>query len=295
MWNVTNNYNGLVNKYKDTYREYTKGEELKTIPSTVIGYKNLDLLREHLSHCSLRRLKSEVLDLPPKTYQIEYVEMGPKQKALYDEVTAGIAEELNKLPTNKQLTIMQEIVIHMRQRQVTAWPGILTTEDIPSAKLDRLEDLVENITNQGDKVVVFGTFKSAMLEVSKRLNKYKPLVCTGDNTDAEITKNRDLFNNDPTHKVMCCTWQKMGTGFTLTAANYIIFIDTPWTDAAFQQTSDRIYRIGQNKNVTIITLITKDTYDERVQEILDHKEELSKYLVDYKELETITQYSDFDE
>jgi SNF2 family DNA or RNA helicase len=81
---------------------------------------------------------------------------------------------------------------------------------------------------------------------------------------------------------MSATWQKMGTGHTLTAANYCIFVDTPWTDADFQQAADRIYRIGQNKKVTIITLITKDTYDERVEEILQRKEKISGYLVDGK-------------
>lgn len=79
---------------------------------------------------------------------------------------------------------------------------------------------------------------------------------------------------------MICTWQKMGTGHTLTAANYLIFVDTPWTRADFDQTADRIYRIGQKKPVFIITMITKDTYDERVQQILDRKEQLSSFLLD---------------
>ena len=86
----------------------------------VIGHKNLNLLQEHIASCSLRRLKTDVLELPDKTYQIEYVEMGAKQQALYNEVSLGIAEELDKLPKNKQLTIMEEMVMHMRQRQFTA-------------------------------------------------------------------------------------------------------------------------------------------------------------------------------
>ena len=88
------------------------------------------------------------------------------------------------------------------------------------------------------------------------------------------------FEWDDNCKVMICTWQKMGTGHTLTSANYCIFVDTPWTDADFQQSADRIFRIGQNKHVFIITLITKNSYDERVQEILDKKKCLSGYLID---------------
>ena len=246
----------------------------------VIGHKNLELLQELLSSCSLRRMKSQVLDLPDKTYQIEYVEMGSSQQKLYDEVEQGIAVELDKL--DHKPTIMEEITINMRLRQITAYPGSLSTEVTQSAKLDRLCDLVDDIVAQGDKVVVFCTFKSAAEEACKRLERYGALLCTGNQSDDEINNSKNLFASNDSNKVLVCTWQKMGTGHTLTSANYAVFLDTPWTDADFQQASDRIYRIGQNKKVFIITLITKDTYDERVQEIIDNKECLSGYLVDKK-------------
>lgn len=244
----------------------------------VIGHKNLNLLQELLSSCSLRRLKTDVLDLPSKIYSIEYVEMGSKQQALYDEVSEGILAELDKL--EKKPTIVQELTINMRLRQITACPSLLTTDTISSAKLDRLEELVENITSQGDKVVIFSTFKGTIDEIARRLSKYEPVVCTGDTSDADIAINKKIFEQSADCRAMVCTWQKMGTGHTLTAANYAIFVDTPWTDADFKQCSDRIYRIGQTKPVFIITLITKNTYDERVQEILEHKECLSNYLID---------------
>ena len=79
----------------------------------------------------------------------------------------------------------------------------------------------------------------------------------------------------------------------MVTANYAIFIDTPWTDADFKQTADRIYRIGQNKHTFIITLITKDTYDERVQEIIDNKETISGYLIDNKESNNLNQLIDY--
>ena len=244
----------------------------------VIGYKNLDLLREHISSCSLRRLKSEVLDLPEKVFTTEYVELLPKQRALYDEVEKGIAEELDLLP-NKRMTIVQEMTINMRLRQITAWPGIVSSEVNQSAKLDRLEELVEQIISQDHKVVVFSSFKGTIPEVAKRLEKYGTLVCTGDESDEVINNNKELFETDPEKRVFVGTWQKMGTGHTLTTANYLIFIDTPWTDADFKQASDRVHRIGQDKTVFIITLVAKDTYDERVLEIVEKKEKLSDYVI----------------
>lgn len=277
----TNNLSCTFSKFNSMYNIYGGFGGVQ-----VIGYKNLELLREHLSSCSLRRLKSEVLDLPERNFSIEYVELLPQQRALYDEVAAGIAAELDLLP-NKRMTIIEEITMNLRLRQITAWPGILSSEVTQSAKLDRLEQLLENVTEQGDKAIVFCTFKPTVTELLRRLEKYNPIACTGDLSDAEINRNKEIFNNDASVKVMICTWQKMGTGHTLIAANYAIFIDTPWTDADFQQTCDRIYRIGQNKKVFITTLIAKHTYDERVQEILDRKEMLSDYVVNKVDNEII--------
>jgi SNF2 family DNA or RNA helicase len=204
--------------------------------------------------------------------------MKKDQQDLYSKVEDGIVSELNLL--DHVPSVLEELAIMVRLRQITAYPGILSSEVNQSAKLDRLYELVEEITSQGDKILIFNTFKGAAKEEFNRLGVFGPLLCTGDQSDEEISYNKKLFESDDSKKVMIATWQKMGTGHTLTAANYCIFVDTPWTDADFQQSADRIYRIGQNKKVTIITLVTKDSYDERVLDILENKKVLSSYLVD---------------
>jgi SNF2 family DNA or RNA helicase len=72
----------------------------------------------------------------------------------------------------------------------------------------------------------------------------------------------------------------MGTGITLNAASYAIFIDTPWTSGAYIQACDRIHRIGSTAPVFIYNLICNDTFDERVSEIVNTKEVLSDYIID---------------
>lgn len=143
-------------------------------------------------------------------------------------------------------------------------------------------------------MVVFCTFKSTVPEIFRRLKRYNPLICTGDQTDEEINNRKNIFQDSDNSKVLIATWQKMGTGVTLTKANYVIFVDTPWTPADFYQACDRINRIGQHKPMFFITLITKNTYDERVQEILDRKELVSDYIVDKVVSELLKQYSDYD-
>lgn len=242
----------------------------------IVGYRHLDYLKEHISRVSLRRKKQDVLDLPPKTYIIEYVEMGKKQEDFYNKIEQGVSEQLDLIGDNPML----EINIKARLRQATAWPGMLSSEPIESAKLERLYELINDIVEQGDKVLVFSTFKAPIHQARAKLSHLNTVLCDGDVDDAIIEQRKAKFQTDEECKVMFATWQKMGTGHTLTAASYVIFIDTPYNDSKFQQSVDRAYRIGTTKNVTVITLVTKNTYDERVLEIVQSKEEISDYIID---------------
>lgn len=241
----------------------------------LLGYRNLDALKHMLGTCSLRRDKS-LLNLPPKTIINELVDMPDRQKTFYDNIKNGIKDEVDKVKLNTA-TLLSMVT---RLRQATAYPGILSTENIPSGKIDRCCDLVEQIVSDGNKVVVFSTFKETLDALKDRLKQYNPLVGTGDIPDEEISNNVDKFQTDDKHKVFLGTWQKCGTGLTLTAATYMVFIDTPWTDAAFEQACDRIYRIGTTKPVTIYNLISNDTIDERVLEIVNDKAALADYVID---------------
>jgi len=125
-------------------------------------------------------------------------------------------------------------------------------------------------------------FKQPLIELVDKLKDYNPLLCTGDIADTIISENVDKFQNDEKYKVMLCTTAKMGTGLTLTAASYAIFLNTPYTYAEYEQCMDRIHRIGANKSVFIYNLICKDTVDERVKEIVDNKEMISDFIIDNK-------------
>ena len=240
-----------------------------------MGYRNLETLKKQLELYSLRRQKS-LLNLPPKNIINEYVDMGEAQQTFYENVKNGIKDEVDKV------TLKPNVVLGMvmRLRQATACPSILTTKPIPSAKIDRVCDLVEEITSEGHKVVVFSTFKETVYNLLPRLQQYNPLVGTGDNSDEEISRSIDKFQTTPENKVFIGTWQKCGTGLTLTAATHMIFLDTPFTNAAFEQACDRIYRIGTTEPVFIYNLITSNTVDERVKEIVEDKAALSDFVID---------------
>ena len=236
----------------------------------IIGYKNIDVLKDQLSKHSLRRTK-ELLDLPPKTIIKEYVEMEDKQAKFYSNIVDGIVEQVDKV----NLYPANILSMCIRLRQATVAPFTLTSEDIPSAKIDRAIQLIDEIISNGDKVIVFSVFKAPLKDIMNKISQYNPVICTGDVPDSEIEIYKERFQTDDNCKVMCATTQKVGTGFTLTAASYAIFLDTPWTAADTEQCEDRIHRIGSTKPVFIYHLITKDTIDERVNEILRKKYPLS--------------------
>ena len=243
----------------------------------LVGFKNVQVLQDQIKKYSLRRTK-DILNLPPKNVIHEYVDMSDAQSIFYDNVKAGVAQEFNKV----KLNAANVLSLVARLRQATACPSILTTESIPSAKMDRAEDLVEQIVGSGYKVVIFSTFKQTVYELAQRLRQYKLVVATGDQSDAEIEAAKQALQEDPDTKIFIGTWQKCGTGITLTAASYMIFIDTPWTDADFCQASDRIHRIGTKDSVFIYNLVTRGTVDERVLELVTDKAAIADYIVDEK-------------
>ena len=243
----------------------------------LLGFRNMEVLKEQIENCSLRRTK-DLLDLPEKTVINEYLDMEDDQKLFYENIKNGIKDQVDKVTLNTA-TLLSMVT---RLRQATALPSILTSEDISSVKVDRCCELAEQIVENGDKVVIFSTFKDTLKPIYERLSKYNPTLNTGDTKDEVIAANVTDFQENDTSKVFICTWERMGVGITLNRASYAIFLDTPWTAADFQQAQDRIHRIGTKDPVFIYNLICKDTIDERVKEIVEDKEAISDYIVDNK-------------
>ena len=243
----------------------------------VVGYKNMDELQQQLNHIMLRRLKDDVLDLPEKTYVDEYVEMGGKQEQIYKEVTMEIKANID------QISIAPNPLAELiRMRQATGYTGILSSTIKESAKLDRMEELVEDAVANDKQVLIFSNWTQITDTVFERLHKrFVVSRITGNTKDVDRQRIVDQFQ-DGIYKVLIGTIGAMGTGLTLTAGTVEIFLDEPWNKALKDQAEDRCHRIGQNNNVTIYTLLTKNTIDERIHELVERKGALSDAIVDGK-------------
>lgn len=242
----------------------------------ITGYKNLPELQDQLNQIMLRRRKEDVLDLPEKTYINEFVEMTPKQEQIYKEVTAAIKANIDQIKmANNPLAEL------IRMRQATGYTGILSSTVAESAKLDRMEELVDEVVENGKKVVIFSNWTQMTDVIATRLKrKYKGVVITGQTADVERQVNVNHFQNNPDCKYIVGTIGAMGTGLTLTAGTVEIFLDEPWNMALKEQCVDRCHRISQKENITIYTIMCKDTIDERIHELVEKKGMLADAIVD---------------
>lgn len=245
--------------------------------SDVVGYKNLEEIRALMDEVMIRRLKTEVLDLPEKIRKIEYVDMTPKQSQIYKEVYNGVMSDLQKIKfSNNPLSMM------IRLRQATGWTGIISDTVQESAKMERMIELVQEIVASGQKAIIFSNWESMTEVAREKLKSYNPAYITGATKADERMKEVDRFQTDNKCNVIIGTIGAMGTGLTLTAAQNVIFLDSPWNMALKAQAEDRAHRIGTKGTVSVITLCCRDTIDERIEELVEKKGQIADALVDGK-------------
>lgn len=240
----------------------------------IVGYKHMDELQSKLLSCSVRLRKEDVLDLPEKTYIDEYVDMGTKQIKIYEDVKKAIVEDID----NVMLSVnpLSQLI---RLRQASTDTSILSSIVNESAKYDRALELIKDIIDNNESVVVFSELSTVINNFYKLLPYKKVAVVTGKIKDRE--HQIDMFMNDDECHIILGT-EALQTGYTLTKANTVIFLDEPWTAAQKSQAEDRCHRISQHNNVSIITLMCKNTIDEYIHNLISRKAVVSDALIDNK-------------
>ena len=249
----------------------------------VIAYKNIPELKQMLQDNMIRRLKSEVLDLPPKLHTIEYVENTPYQDRLYRELVADALTHREEI-----LAALNPMVKFLRLRQVNGSPELVDNTLIvdksylnKNAKMIKLLELVDNIISNGEKVIIFSNWVESLRTIYKFLaTRYKVCTFTGTMSAEDCEANKRRFIVDPEYQIMIGTVAKLGVSHTFTVANNVIFYDLPWNPSTMEQAEDRCHRAGTTSTVNIYSIITKGTVDEKVYNIIMNKDGVSKYIVD---------------
>lgn len=252
----------------------------------IVGYKNVPRLKSQLQNNMIRRMKDDVLDLPPKIRYTEYVDNTPYQNRLYERIALGLIEQGETI-----VKTLNPLSKFLRLRQVNGNPELVEPDcDVSgndyikkNAKLQRLLELLEEIHERHEKVIIFSNWVESLRTLYKFVStRYKTCCFTGTMKESDRQQHKQVFLNNPNYTVMLGTFGALGTTHTLTVARNEIMYDEPWNPADKVQAEDRIYRIGTHQSVNIYTLITRNTVDDRVHDVLYTKQGISEFIVDNK-------------
>ena len=234
-----------------------------------------DELKDKIHSIAFVAKKSECLDLPETTEIIRKVELEPYAMNTYKHLVRDSFAELK----NSEVTVTNVLTKILRLSQLTG--GFLGDDEgkkvhqISKAKLNALEDIIDDVTSSGKKLVIMARFIPEIEAIKKLLNKS---IITGEikNRADEIAK----FQNDVDVLVFIGQIATAGLGITLTAASTMVFYSLDYSMSNFEQAKARIHRTGQKENCTYIYLIASNTVDEKIMKALKNKVNLAKSLID---------------
>ncbi|MBN2693022.1 DEAD/DEAH box helicase [bacterium] len=252
------------------------------------------ILKNMLSPFILRRLKRDVLkELPEKTEKTYFIDFNAKERAFYEASRLKALEDLkNSDGANQRVKILAHLT---KLRQITCDPSIVNREFSElSTKSENALNIIENIIENGHKVLVFSQFTSYLDKIKRVLNKARIefLYIDGSISSKKRLELVDQFQNGIT-PVFLISLRAGGVGLNLTAANYVIHLDPWWNPAVENQATDRTHRIGQNKNVTVYKMIIRNSIEEKILKLHDEKKWLSSSILD--DLDQISEKLSIDE
>ena len=247
----------------------------------------------------LRRLKTDdnIKDeLPDKIVNDIYCSMTKKQILLYNAIMEGIFEDLEGKTGIERRGIILNIITGLKQ--ACNHPAQYLRSDNPkineSGKMELLITLLENILYADEKVIIFTQY-AKMGEIIQKLVSKKlktdVLFLHGSLTQEKRTEVISTFQEDENHKILVATLKTGGVGLNLTAAQNVIHYDLWWNPAIENQATDRVHRIGQEKDVMVYRFITKGTLEEVIDEMSKNKLNLAEKAISNDET-FITEMSD---
>lgn len=278
LWSIVD---WLYPRYLGSYGQFQK-KYCKLHPEygRVIGYMNLDELKERVESIMLRRLKEQVLkDFPPKTVEYIRFDLSMKERKLYESVKKMIVKEIKEMATMDTRSLALLPVKMLRLKQCTDSPALVGAPlGMECSKMIALKQMLEPIVKSGEKAIVFTQFAEMARLVGIGLMDLETLTITGEVDALERKKIVDEFQSDAKKQVLIMT--EAGTyGLNIQAATYVFHYDAPWSVGKLEQREGRAHRVGQDKPVTVYHLIANRTIDEYVLKVLSGKRKIAQGLL----------------
>lgn len=263
----------LVDNWKYYAIRYCEGKQITTTLKNgkkkkiwvTNGASNLEELHRRSKNLFLRRLLSEVTDMPEKIVTNVYHKMTDNSKKEYESLWDEYLIERARL--KKKGSVERDLVELGLLRKFIAMEAIPNTIE-----------LVKNAIEEGEKVVIFTTFKDEQQELEEAFGKQ----CVVHNGDMNITDKQysvDAFQNNPKIRVFIGNINSAGVGITLTSGTIVVFNSFSWVPGDNAQAEDRIWRLGQRNNCRIYYQLFIDTISIRMLETVNNKSDVINIIV----------------
>jgi SNF2 family DNA or RNA helicase len=231
----------------------------------------------------LRRTKRQVCSqLPPKIEQVVFCELDEVQRRMYDDILSTIHRLLKEAKEEGwQPSRFELLGLLMRLRQICCHPALLPAdmrakagEELPSAKLDLFKEIVFEAIDSDSRMLVFSQFTGMLKLIRPWLEEQAIRFRYLDGSTKNRLKLVQEFNADDGIPVFLISLKAGGTGLNLTGANTVIHYDQWWNPMVEDQATDRTHRIGQEKSVTSIKLVARNTVEEKILQLQAEKRQL---------------------
>jgi SNF2 family DNA or RNA helicase len=240
------------------------------------GYRNLEAIRDRLAPIFLRRTRADVLtQLPARTDTVRYAELRPEQREPYDEQRRGLVRLLAK-PFLTDLDRKRILSCLTNLRLICDSTFLFDKATHISPKLDEFADLVAEFTASADhKAVAFSQWETMLREAASLLDRLGVgyALLHGRIPGPERKELIERFRNEPGCRFFLST-DAGGTGLNLQHADTVIHLEPPWNPAIVEQRVGRVHRMGQERPVTVVSLVTRSSIEERIVQVMQQKRAL---------------------
>jgi len=234
------------------------------------GASNLEELETKTKNLFLRRLKTDIDDMPDKIITPVYHQMSKKQWGEYENLWEEYLVERKK--KKKRGDVDRDLV-----------ELILLRQYIAKITIPKTIEMVENALEQDQKVIIFTNFTEELLELKEHFGN-KAVIHYGEMSDTKKQVSVDLFQQNPDKKVFIGNIKSAGVGITLTEGTIVIFNSFDWVTGNNEQAEDRSYRIGQMNHVNVYYQLFDNTISTRMWEVLKGKKKVINSILGEEEI-----------
>ena len=281
MWNLFQFINpGMLGPWQQFVDKYIKS------PWDEMVQKEL---KDRTTPFILRRTKEEVLDdLPEKISYEQMVELTPEELQIYEKIRQDVELKFKDHKTKAERDLAKTLHISFFQeltklRLIANSVSLVYPEWKPeSSKIAALKDIVSSLSSRSDnRVLIFSQFTSFLSQIGAMMKDagVEYLYLDGQTEMDERQRLVDSFQNGEC-QFFLISLKAGGLGLNLTAANYVILMDPWWNPSIEDQATDRAHRIGQERNVTVIRLISANTIEEKILKLHEAKQSLSDKILE---------------